>query len=357
MEIANSRLSPQVLTIEAAENLLREIAKDELFLKITRKQADEKAKAVIRAALLKISIPSLREVTWRSLLNFYNTQRRIAREIGATRLFAFLALASLVTARDNKGASSNVDYRAYMSAREAKDVIRRTFPREADEILTFGQPLDMYHEAYMKEYIKPTLDRMARERALDPEAPGYIGRRMSLMARAELEVRYDFHQKQIAEFKARGVKLVVVSSHADCSERCFPWQGRVYSLDGTYGTAPDGRPFIPLEIATNVLTPNGKWYNGLFGFGCRHYMREYKDGLTFPNVSNKETKKQYYITQKQRRLEREIRRARVNAVMAKGVDPDEYKRQKTRAEMLYRAYKSYSKKNHRAYYPSRTKIL
>lgn len=358
MDIANSRLSPQVLTLEEAQSLIRIAVKDELFLKITRRECDERVKNIIQSALVKIKIPSLRDVTWRSLLQFYNEERRISREIGETRLFTFLALSYLLHTKHFNVSPKQRFYGDIIKPREVGAIIRNAFDEKtASEILTYGQALDMHHERYMNDYVKPVLDRMAKENALDPDAPGYIGRRMTLLARAEIEVRYDYHQRQIAEFKAKGVKLVVVSSHSDCSERCLPWQGRVYSLDGTYGIAPDGRRYVPLEIATNILTPNGKWYNGLFGFNCRHTMRAYKDGLTFPNISPDVAKKQYNITQKQRAMERDIRRTRASMQMAKEIDAEEYKRLKVRSENLYNAYKKFSRKNKRAYYPSRTRIL
>lgn len=358
MDIANSRLSPQVLTIEEAENLIRLVVKDEMFFKLTRIQADERVRVIIRAALSNISIPSLRDVAWRSLLQFHNNQRRIAHEISANRLFVFLALAYLKERKNNNLIKTFLYPFGNITNQVAKEIIERHYDeKNAKEILSFGNALDMHHERYMKDFVKPVIERMAREKALDPDAPGYIGRRMSLLARAELEVRYEYHQNQIQDFKARGVKLVVASSHSDCSDRCLPWQGRVYSLDGTYGLAPDGRRYVPLEIATNILTPNGKWYNGLLGFNCRHTMRAYNYGLSFPNVSPDVAKKQYSITQKQRAMERDIRRTKALMQMADGIDHEEFKRLKSRVENLYAVYKKYSRKNKRAYYPSRTKIL
>lgn len=344
--IANSRFDPQILTLEEAQNLIRQAVKDEIFLLIPKNKVDARVRDIIRSTLKKIKIPSLKTAAYYSLLNFFNKLRRIAHENEMKRLLIFVALACLKT---NNYTS--------MTRQDAISIIRRSFVKKTSDEILYGQALNIHHERYMRDYVRPMLDKLVREKALDPDAPGYIGRRMTLLARSELEVRYDFHQKQISEFRARGVKLVVVSSHSDCSERCLPWQGRVYSLDGTYGKAPDGRMYIPIEIATNILTPNGKWYNGLFGFNCRHYMREYEDGLSFPNISKEEAKKQYRITQKQRSLERNIRRTRTEALMMKDCDTEEYKRLNERAKMLYKSYKEFSRQNNRAYFPSRTQIM
>ncbi len=352
MEIlADSRLNAQVLTVEEAETLIRRVVKDELFRRITRKEADEKVKEIIIAALKRIKIPSLREVARMSLVSFYNRERAIARDIALNHLYIFLALLFY------SGTRKEV-YGDVLSSREARKIISYEYDGyAAKEIINRGVALDMYQEDYFRKYIKPTLDLMAKERAIDPTANNYIGRRLSLMARAELEVRYKFHQDTIEDFKKRGVKLVVVSTHADWSDRCFPWQGRVYSLDGTSGIAPDGRPYVPLETATNILTPNGKWYNGLFGFNCRHTMREYRDGLTFPTVDRETARREYAITKKQRAMEREIRRTRAEAETFRGIDPARYKQLKSEAQRAYKEYQRFSRKNGRAYFPSRTKII
>jgi hypothetical protein len=134
----------------------------------------------------------------------------------------------------------------------------------------------------------------------------------------------------------------------------------VYSLDGTSGTAPDGRKYIPLEIATDVYytTKAGKVYkNGLLGFNCRHYLVAYKDGYRFPKPNPQEEAREYQITVKQRQLERRVRKWRDKAIYYKGVNPKEYQRAKKYAERANRDYIRFSHKNGRAYYPSRTKII
>lgn len=91
-----------------------------------------------------------------------------------------------------------------------------------------------------------------------------------LRNRAEMYVRHEAQQASIDEMRASGVKLVWASSHIDCSKRCAPWQGKLYSLDGTYGEI-NGHQYQPLENAVNVYvtTKAGRvWKNGLLGFNC-----------------------------------------------------------------------------------------
>lgn len=220
-----------------------------------------------------------------------------------------------------------------------------------------GSPLQKFSERYMRDNVKPALDRLVRQQARDPDD---ITGRNTLRNKAEMEVRYQAHLDTIADFKARGVRLVIASTHADCSERCKPWQGRVYSLDGTSGTTDDGRKYVPLEQATDVYytTKAGKTYkNGLLGFNCRHFLVEYKSGYRFPNPNPEEERRQYAITVEQRRLEREVRKWRTVEAENKDIDRERYLQARRKRLAANREYETFSKKHNRAYYPSRTKLI
>lgn len=219
-----------------------------------------------------------------------------------------------------------------------------------------GSPLQKFSKDYMRENVKPALDRLIKQQPKDPDD---ITGRNTLRNRAEMEVRYQYHLDTIANFKAQGVNLVIASTHADCSERCRPWQGRVYSLDGTSGITDDGRKYVPLEQATDVYytTKEGKTYkNGLLGFNCRHFLVEYKKGYRFPNPDPEEERKQYAITVKQRQMEREVRKWRITRDMNKNIDREKYLEARRKAIAANRAYEAFSKKHNRAFYPSRVDI-
>lgn len=219
-----------------------------------------------------------------------------------------------------------------------------------------GIPLQEFQKDYFNK-VNNALEDIANMHAID--ADDIIGRN-SLRNFAEMQVRYERHQNEIKELKEKGVKLVVCSVHGDCSDRCFNWQGRVYSLDGTKGTTEDGREYVPLEVATDIYytTKKGKTYkNGLLGFNCRHKLYPYKTGMVIPKVLKEEQKKEDAITKEQRRLERAIIHWREQALMAKGVNAKAYKRAKSKATELYNRYKEFSLGNERAFYPDRIKIL
>lgn len=242
----------------------------------------------------------------------------------------------------------------FSSERAARETLAR---RGVDKINLYGVPLQKYSENYIEGNVRPVLDMLAEQFTLDPDD---VSGRNSLRNRAEMEVRYHVHLEQIEELRAGGNKLVIASTHSDCSERCAPWQGRVYSLDGTSGVTDDGRKYVPLEQATDIYytTKAGKTYkNGLLGFNCRHYLVPYQNGYRFPQPDRAEERRQYKITLRQRQLERNVIRWKTVAVESKGIDKKQYAYAREKAIRWNRAYIEFSEKNGRAYYPSRTKII
>ena len=182
---------------------------------------------------------------------------------------------------------------------------------------------------------------------------------LSIRSMVELSLRKSYHDDSLKEFKSAGVKLVWVSTHADCSKRCAPWQGRLYSLDGTLGKQ-DGHSFVPIEKATDVFgtTKRGRIFkNGLFGFNCRHYMIQYTYGSTYPiDYSADEIKKEREITAQQRAMEREIFKLKHKSMLLKDVEPGKSRELKQKAALKTKEYIEFSKENSHAYYPDRINI-
>lgn len=302
---------------------------------------DKEIGKIINEALKTINIPDLASATRRSLIYFYNEQYNTLRRLNGTNLLVFLALLKM-SDKDNKLVK-------FMPLERARDIVE-------GNINIYGQAMNKYSETYIKENVKPVFDRLIKQFPKDPDD---ISGHNSLRNRAEMEVRYNNHNEQIERLK-KSINLVIASTHADCSKRCRTWQGRVYSLDNTYGTTDDGRKYVPLEEATDVYytTKAGKTYkNGLLGFNCRHYLIPYEKGLRFPKPNAAEEKKQYAITQKQRYLERKVREYRTEALYYKDTDREKYLKYRNKSIEANKRYIQYSKDNERAYYPSRTKIF
>ena len=245
--------------IEDAQGEIRLIVKNAFLYRRQKTETERKIKEAINRAKKKIKIIRLAEDAERSLLNFANQQMRTWKS--ADVLPEIFLLFGLTTDR-NKVERELVE-KSNFSQMSRKPILYETDAK--------GIPLGQYYKNVWKDKIEPTLQRLSKEVALDPN--DFSGRN-SLRNLAEMEVRYNGHQEDIAKLREAGERLVVCSAHADCSDRCAPYQGRVYSLNGTRGVTPDGRRYVPLEEATNnprdvYVTKAGRVYqNGLLGFNC-----------------------------------------------------------------------------------------
>ena len=371
MKIARSRLNNSAIAVEDAQTEIRIIVKQGFLRGEPRLSIERKVLKVINETVKKIALPRLASDSRQSLLQFANRQYALWQSLGITvSTFLFLATQS----------AKKFPYKLSPTTRKETEILRDIARMSPSVVLpptdkttgaplkimtpeefrpyetdAKGVPLSTYYKDVWDKKVKPTLDRLADEVALDTH--DYTGRN-SLRNLAEMEVRYNDHLEDIERFKSDGVRLVVASAHADCSDRCAKWQGRVYSLDGSYGVTPEGHRYVPLEEATDVFytTKAGRTYkNGLLGFNCRHKLEEYT-GKLLPTVSKERRKREYEITLEQRRLERMVRKKKVEALMLKDIDKAGYLKAKAEATRLYEAYKTYCHKNKRAYYPMRVAI-
>lgn len=109
---------------------------------------------------------------------------------------------------------------------------------------------------------------------------------------------------------ALGIDTVRVSSYGGCSETCLPWQGGIY-IDDVYGVW-DGETY-----GNKGKSKSGKWYlllsvaikAGLFHPNCRHTLTSYTENSDpSPQMDGEKIRKQYKLEQKQRAMERTIRK-------------------------------------------------
>lgn len=360
MEIANKPLNLQAIAIEEAETQIRLIVKTEYLKGTPKAKISEKVLKVISALQGKLKYPELKEASRISLMQFAERQYREIVKLRGQNLLVLLACMKIYEPKN--------EITKNMPLSRAEEILQGYMERTGESINIYATEMRKFSEKYINENVKPVFERLARQYPFDPASIGerdtYIGAYNkhinSLRNRAELEVRYNGHLENIRNLREQGHRLVIASSHADCSERCREWQGRVYSLDGTYGTTPDGRKYVPLEEATDVYytTKAGKvWKNGLLGFNCRHYLVPYKDGFRFPKPNAEQERREYAITEEQRHLERNVRYWRTRAIYEKNVNPEAYAKALKKVNYWNDAYISYSQKNGRAYYPSRTNIF
>ncbi len=349
MKLADKGLNTQAQAIEEAQTEIRIAVRDGWLYGRGKAIINAQVQKIILKAAKSIKLSVLREAAFRSLNAFaerqYNTYMR---RFGSNSSL----LLALLTLGDEK-ATALQRAQAEQTVRQAKGIFR------AEELETDakGVPNQIYAADYFKRYVEPAFSEILKQKALDPDD---VSGSNSLRNRAEMEVRYNSHIEQIEELRAAGIKLVTCSVHADCSDRCYKWQGRVYSLDGTSGTTEDGKPYVPLERATDIFytTKAGITYkNGLLGFNCRHYLMPYKAGMMIPHVSKATQRKENAINTRQRELERIVREYKEKALIYKPFNTALYKAARAKAIEWRNEYIKFSKDNGRAYYPSRIELL
>lgn len=186
---------------------------------------------------------------------------------------------------------------------------------------------------------------------------------------SEMNVRLQAYQEQKQKLISDGVKLVYVPPHSNCSKRCQPYQGKVYSLTGQREQYDRGTA-IPIEDVAENVTVQGKrdpsrtYYAGLFSYNCRHRMRPYHDGQFLEVIPKDVIESTRKIEQRQREMEREIRTLKEQRLYYRVIKKKLTKAQqgvmKTEIDGLTdkikdktKAYESYSARNNVPYNPTR----
>lgn len=221
-------------------------------------------------------------------------------------------------------------------------------------LFDIATPLKQYMDSYMKKV------EIAYKGLIDSKAKDSFGSDISLRNIAEMQVRYNEKEEHMQSLIDSGVVLVWISSHGNCSKRCEPYQGKLYSLNHTYGVI-DKIPYRPLEVATDIYytTKNGKTYkNGcVSGYNCRHRLIPYNKGNKPVTISSEEVKKHRELERKQREYERNIRKFKEKALLYKDIDNAKTRRYKGLASDITREYREYCKRNKIAYYNVRLKVF
>jgi hypothetical protein len=226
-----------------------------------------------------------------------------------------------------------------------------------DKAYNWAVPLEQWERSYTK-----TINRIMVDLVYSDAKEDYTTN-VNLRNIAEMTVRYERQLERLEELKADGVKLVWIEPHANCSERCEKYQGKLYSLDGSTGKI-DGIDYRPLEYATNnpvdrYVTRAGKVYqNGcITGFNCRHQLIPYEEGNRPMPIPADVIARRRAIEQRQREMERDIRAQKRKAVLMRNVSPEAYNKAREKASRMTELYEEYSRKNDAAFSRERTSIF
>ena len=222
-------------------------------------------------------------------------------------------------------------------------------------------------DKYYREVHKETKQLLANFTELT-EGKQYLIR-VNPRSISEMNVRFQAYQAQKQKLISEGVKLVYVPPHSNCSKRCQPYQGKVYSLTGQREQYDRGTA-IPIEDVAENVTVQGKrdpsrtYYAGLFSYNCRHRMRPYHDGQFLEVIPKDVIESTRKIEQRQREMEREIRTLKEQRLYYRvikkkltkaqqGVMQTEINGLTDKIKDKTKAYESYSASNHVPYNPTR----
>ena len=143
-----------------------------------------------------------------------------------------------------------------------------------------------------------------------------------------MDMRTTFHNVSRAAFWDRnqeyGNDLYLVSQHPGARPLCYPWQCKVISRTDNARDVTDGAG-RPVHVYAQSETSYGE-PAGLFGINCGHHPELFIPGATkVPEVrqDEEENAKTYAESQKQRGLEREFRKARLDMDVAKAQGDEE----------------------------------
>lgn len=119
-------------------------------------------------------------------------------------------------------------------------------------------------------------------------------------------------ETQFARMEELGEDLVEVSSHLGARPKCEPYQGKIFSLSGKSKNYPWLYDPDNTTWGNTIGQPDG-----LFGVNCRHVMYPYFPGTekTFQPQDAERNETAYKNEQKQRYLERSIRKAKLGVYL------------------------------------------
>ena len=192
------------------------------------------------------------------------------------------------------------------------------------------------------------VDKSGRE--WSPEAYVMMDMRSTLgnTARAAQDARCDQY----------GINLIEVSSHMGARPLCAPYQGRIFSRDGSKGVTTDGAGgkiyYTPLS-ETSYGQPAG-----LFGINCGHVQYPFVPGINFQRYfpyPKEENDKRYREFQQQRAMERGIRAAKRECMMLQEVgDTEGLQKASLRLRNQREKYRAYCKETGLKQHNDRTQV-
>lgn len=228
---------------------------------------------------------------------------------------------------------------------------------------------DIYRQTIFKTHVYLQSGATSLNKAIDMATKDFLskginsiiysdGKKVNIASYAEMCLRTANHRaKLLGEGSKRdewGVHLVVVSAHANTCKMCEPWQGKVL-IDDVF-SHPSKEYIENYRKKYKLLSEAIK--SGLIHVNCRHNLVTYFEGITnLPKIPDKEEAlKTYEAEQKQRALERQIRKQK--RIIAGTVDEENLRNEEQKLKALEKQLRDFLKEHkelRRAY--EREKVL
>lgn len=240
-----------------------------------------------------------------------------------------------------------------MVAREIRDVYRQVTAATVKAATVEG----MDH---------PRALQVALNRFADKGITGFVdkgGRRWSIDVYADMAVRTMRNNARqeghLRGYEETGVELVRVSWHPASAPQCFPFQNELLAISGPAGPRVMVDPAKGRNVTVTVkATLADAIAAGYRHVNCKHRHTAYTPGdhtPTVPQVSEEENARQYEATQRQRQIERTIRRWKKREAVA--LQPDEAAYAKGKVKSWQAAQRSHVKNHaHLSRYSHREQI-
>ena len=218
--------------------------------------------------------------------------------------------------------------RAYRSGvYAASDIIKQM--AAAQDALNVETGKLILGEKTLQSAIRSACTRMQRE-----GITGFVdnsGKRWSAEAYVRMDIKTTCsnaaNQGVMDRNQQYGNDLIWVRTNATARPGCFPWQGKVISMENRARDVVDGGGRTVHAYAANETTYGQA--DGIFGINCHHGpMNVFIPGAsrvrgTNMSIDQAENDARYKLTQQQRRLEREVRYAKRDLAMLKAAGASE----------------------------------
>lgn len=201
---------------------------------------------------------------------------------------------------------------------------------------------DQYRQIITRAQVGLSNGSLTLEQAIDQATSDYLragisnieyknGNRVNIADYATMCLRTSNHKAflhgQGAKRKQMGVTTVLVSQHLTACPLCVPWQNRVLIDDIFSGGDNEDGPYPLLSEAVD---------EGLLHVNCQHNLNTFYPGISTipPTLDPDKVDEAYKETQKQRRIQRDIRRQK--RVVAGTTDLTNFNNEKRKLERLKR---------------------